>query len=200
MVDDGLRFGDINRTAIAMFQTFGEYLVLQGILSSDHYRKLIDELSQAILPIGTLAIQRNMMTIKQVASVLEYLETNPRRKFLEVAQQFDYLDAADADQLCREQERLVPGLDHVLVAMQTMTEQQAAVLRQHFLRLQNDAATVMPSKVAVVPAAQVPVASENTAGKPPAPKFRQRPIQVLKLTPVSPQLNELPTGSSNANP
>lgn len=197
-VNDGLWSGDIKRTALAMFQTFGEYLVQQGILSSNHYRHLLDQQSQAVLPVGTFAIRRNMMTIKQVALVLEYLETNPQRKFLDVAQQFDFLDAADADQLRRELEQQAPGLDQVLIAMQTMTEQQAAVLRQHYQRLQNDAAAVGSGTEAAKPATPTETAS-SAAGKPPAPKFRQRPIQVLKLTPVSPRTNELRAEGQPAN-
>jgi hypothetical protein len=149
-----------------MFATFGEYLVQQGILSEHEYRQLMSQHAQAVVPLSSLAIQRRMMTIKQVAEVLDYLETNPKRDFLSVAVQMDYLDSVDAKTLSQVQEQQSPGLDQILVTMQRMTAQQADVLREHFARLQ---------------AATENSAQKITPVKPPAPKFHQRAIRVVGM-------------------
>lgn len=151
-----------------MFQSFGEYLVQQGILSPDHYRCLVGQAADAVVPVAVLAVERNMLTIGQASTVREFLEMHPRGDFLDVAVQMDFLDPADAVELRHQHQLQGSGLENVLVELQQMTRQQANVLREHYQRLQ-------ASKSAETAAANTSTTDSKRADqKFPPPKFQQR--------------------------
>lgn len=113
---------------------FGIYLVEQGIISCDQFCGLvkIQQLSSATW--GSIAIRKNIMTIKQVAQVLEVLELNPGKSFAETATQLDFIDQADVQLLEREQQLDLPSIQKLVTDCGLMTERQASVLHRTFER------------------------------------------------------------------
>ena len=89
---------------------FGIYLVEQRIISPEQFCGLVKIQQEAGASIATVAIRKNMLTIKQVARILDQQELSPSRSFIEIAIESDFLDRADADQLVQEQRNSSPTI------------------------------------------------------------------------------------------
>lgn len=146
---------------------FGIYLVEQGILTCDQFCGLVKIQQSAVASPGSVAIAKNLMTVKQVAQVLDALELNPGKSFSAVAQAFDFLDPADAQLLERAQAERTPTLEKLLVECGVLTSRQVETLQRAYERGTATALTPAPTEPA--PLRREPV---------PQPKFRQRPIVV----------------------
>jgi hypothetical protein len=167
---------------------FGIYLVEQRIISPEQFCGLVKIQQESGASLATVAIRKNILTIKQVANILDQQELNPEKSFIQIAVENDYLDKADAEILLVEQQQSVPSIRKLAEECGLLTPRQCGVLYQHFQRTgtrpmvrksvntatTNETATGKPTE-----------ARENVG--PPAPKFKQRPVIVSQYT--SPAVN-----------
>lgn len=182
---------------------FGIYLVEQRIISPEQFCGLVKIQQEASPSIATIAIRKNILTIKQVSSILDVAEVQPNKSFIKIAMELDLIDRADADQLLHEQQMLCPSIRKLVVECGLLTQRQTSVLFLHFER--NGTKQVVPAKekshetqsnqettTAPTPAetptpapqpAPAPVATPvESLNRPREPKFRQRPIIVRQYT------------------
>ena len=170
---------------------FGIYLVEQRIISPEQFCGLVKIQQEALKPLPTVALRKNMLTIKQVASILEAQEAAPSKTFTELALDLDYLDPADIGQLEREQQQSRLSIQQLLVECGLLTDRQVAVLSEHFEKVGSK-----PSVPTAVPTTPMPGVTEIDVNQPATidplphqplrhgssplrqPKFKQRPVIV----------------------
>ena len=158
---------------------FGIYLVEQRIITPEQFCGLVKIQQDTMVSLANLSIRKNLLTIRQVAMILDELEATPAKTFQQIAMEMDVLDEADAAQLAQYQLESCTPMRTLVSECGLLTERQAAVLYHHFDRDPN----VLPADRAVQPAQPVPAprapahAAEATAS-PPRPKFRSRPVIV----------------------
>lgn len=148
---------------------FGLYLVEQGIITCDQFCGLVKIQQESNSSLGTLSIQKNIMTIKQVATVLEQQEVKPDATFIDIALENDFIEKADAKQLLELEQLNRPTIRQIIAKVGLMTERQVNALFSHFEKM---AARKIPTPPAPT---QEPA---PTQAKPPHPKFKQRPVIV----------------------
>lgn len=148
---------------------FGLYLVEQGIITCDQFCGLVKIQQESNLSLGTLAIQKNIMTIKQVATVLEKQEIKPNATFIDIALENDFIEKADAKQLLELEQLNRPTIRQIIANVGLMTERQVNALFAHFEKMAKRAAAPQPAP------SQEP---EQPQARPPHPKFKQRPVIV----------------------
>ena len=180
---------------------FGIYLVEQRIISPEQFCGLVKIQQEAGASIATVAIRKNILTIKQVASILDQQELSPNKSFIQLAVEADLLDRADAEMLVLEQQNTSPSIRKLVVECGLLTERQCSVLFQHYQRIgtrpisTGQAATTttntpnqtpQTSPAPIQQPQQVPTTTETstatTTPGPRAPKFKQRPVIVSQYT------------------
>lgn len=170
---------------------FGIYLVEQRIISPEQFCGLVKIQQEALASLASVAIRKNMMTIKQVANVLDEQELTPGKSFIQIALESDFLDRADAQQLFQEQQRTSPTIRKLVQECGLLTERQTSVLFQHYQKT-----GTRPIKAR--PAAEIdrPAGNHNDQAdtlhaandsdierqRPRAPKYKQRPVIVSQYT------------------
>ena len=157
---------------------FGIYLVEQRIISPEQFCGLVKIQQEATMSLATIALRKNVLTIKQVASVLDLSEVHPEKSFLKIAMEQDLIDRADADQLLHEQQSTCPSIRKLIVECGLLTQRQTSVLFLHFERNGSQVMTHKP-KSHSKPAAAMP--GEQQPAGPREPKFKQRPVVVRQL-------------------
>jgi hypothetical protein len=153
---------------------FGLYLVEQGIITCDQFCGLVKIQQESNSSLGTIAIQKNIMTIKQVATVLEQQEVKTKATFIQLAQQNDFIEEADAKQLQQLEQLNRPTIRQIIANVGLMTERQVNTLFAHYEKMAARGKTGLKPQPQQTPAttpAPVPA-------KPPQPKFKQRPVIV----------------------
>ena len=70
---------------------FGIYLVEQRIISPEQFCGLVKIQQESAKSMATLALRKNMMTIKQVARVLDIQEATPTKLFSQIVVDEDIL-------------------------------------------------------------------------------------------------------------
>jgi hypothetical protein len=160
---------------------FGIYLVEQRIISPEQFCGLVKIQQEASASIATIALRKNILTIKQVANVLDIAEVQPDKSFIKIATELDLIDRSDAEQLLHEQQLLCPTMRKLVVECGLLTQRQTSVLYLHFERNgSKPVSSSTQSKPAAQPAADpIPVGSSQS---PRQPKFRQRPVIVRQYT------------------
>lgn len=160
---------------------FGIYLVEQRIISPEQFCGLVKIQQEATMSLATIALRMNMLTIKQVANVLDVAEVTPQKSFLKIAMEQDLIDRADADQMLHFQQNHCPSIRKLIVECGLLTQRQTSVLFLHFERNGSTPAQTKPKiKVQPHPTPQ-PMPAEPITAQPAAvrqPKFRQRPAVV----------------------
>lgn len=151
---------------------FGLYLVEQGIITCDQFCGLVKIQQESSSSLGTLAIQKNIMTIKQVATVLEQQEVKPNATFIDIALENDFIEKADAQQLHELEQLNRPTIRQIIANVGLMTERQVNALFAHFEKMASRKAVSTP---AATPQPQEP---KQPQARPPHPKFKQRPVIV----------------------
>ena len=184
---------------------FGIYLVEQRIISPEQFCGLVKIQQESLATMPSVALRKNMMTIKQVATVLDIQEAQPAKSFTQIALENDFLDSADVEELIRAQQQTTLTIRQLLVECELLTERQVAVLYQHFEKVgtqplappverRRDATAEKP-----IPHHAPTPAHPNPATEPaPAaatqpnsgmtirgPKFKQRPVVVHPYSNVS---------------
>ncbi len=155
---------------------FGIYLVEQRIITPEQFCGLVKIQQDTMVSLANLAIRKNLLTIRQVAMILDELETAPSKTFQQIALEMDVLDEADAAQLAQYQLESCTPMRTLVSECGLLTERQAAVLYHHFDRNPN----VIPTDRTVQPATapHAPAHAPETSARPPRPKFRSRPVIV----------------------
>ncbi len=149
---------------------FGLYLVEQGIMTCDQFCGLVKIQQESNSSLSTLAIQRNFMTIKQVATVLEQREIKPHASFIDIALENDFIEQADAKQLLELEQINRPTLRQIIANVGLMTERQVNTLFAHYEKM------LVRGKTTSAPATTAE--PKSTPVRPPHPKFKQRPVIV----------------------
>lgn len=149
---------------------FGIYLVEQRIISPEQFCGLVKIQQEATMSLATIAIRKNFLTIKQVARVLDIVEQEPSRSFIQIAIAEDLIDVNDADRMLHEQHQSCPSIQKLVVECGLLTARQSEVLEAHYekQRIHGIKTTSAPAPVAA-PAASAP------RFEPRQPKFQQRP-------------------------
>ena len=155
---------------------FGIYLVEQRIISPEQFCGLVKIQQEATMSLATISLRKNMMTIKQVAAVLDLAEANPEKSFIKIALEQDLIDRADADQLLHEQQSNCPSIRRLVVECGLLTQRQSTVLFLHFERNGDKVAQKVPAKK---PAAAT---QPTRVTGPRRPKFKQRPVVVRQIS------------------
>lgn len=152
---------------------FGLYLVEQGILSCDQFCGLVKIQQLAVPTPGSIALRKNLLTVKQVAHLHDLLELNPHQSFGELARQLDYLDAEDLEALEAAQLTAQPSIRRLVVECGLMTDRQAETLWRAF-----DKSILSKSAPPAAVAEPRPVAPEASHRHETVrqPKFKQRPL------------------------
>lgn len=161
---------------------FGIYLVEQRIISPEQFCGLVKIQQEASASLATVAIRKNLLTIKQVATVLDQQELSPGKPFTQIALENDFIDRDDAELLLQEQTHSAPSIRKLVQECGLLTERQCNVLHQHFQRIgtrpianTNQQNQQQPGTIGV----------EETTKRndgPRAPKFKQRPVIVSQYT------------------
>ena len=111
---------------------FGLYLIEQGIITCDQFCGLVGIQQQMIPAPSTVALQRDLLTIRQVARLYDELEKNRGISFLSAAVEFQYLTKQQAQMIEKLSELLGPSFDDMLVDCRVMTREQVNRLRSQF--------------------------------------------------------------------
>ena len=151
---------------------FGIYLVEQRIISPEQFCGLVKIQQEATMSLATIAIRKNILTIKQVTRVLDALENRASSTFIQTALDEELIDSNDADVLLHEQQQSCPSMRKLLVECGLLTQRQTEVLFQHY---EKQAAIQATSNFDPLPAANAENASSTSKVGPPQPKFTQRP-------------------------
>jgi hypothetical protein len=168
---------------------FGIYLVEQRIISPEQFCGLVKIQQESATSLATIAIRKNMMSIRQVAAVLDIQESSPTKSFVSIAIENDFLDHVDADQLLRAQQTACPSIRRLVVECGLLTERQSMVLFQHFQKIGArpvyGTGDPTPTPDANKPSVARPGKTTETVpphAGPRPPKFQQRPLIVHSHT------------------
>ncbi len=186
-----------------MSLNFGIYLVEQRIITPEQFCGLVKIQQEALPSLANVAIRKNMLTIKQVAMILDVQESQPEKSFTEIAVENDLLDQPDVDQLLREQQRSALTIRQLLVECELLTQRQVDVLYKHYLRTgtqplvpgiqrQDQQQTAVAPHRAAVRSGSAASETTSTPDQAPTtpspipvrgPKFKQRPV-IVPSSPV----------------
>jgi hypothetical protein len=133
---------------------------------------------ETTMSLANIALRKNMLTIKQVAQILDELEAAPHKSFEQVAVEFDFLDNADAAQLLRFQQISSTPIRKLVSECGLLTERQAAVLFNHFERAPIDATQSSQGSTPRTPAEE----PQQPHSRPRMPKYKSRPIIMKPYT------------------
>ena len=160
---------------------FGIYLVEQRVISAEQFCGLVKIQQESSHTMATIALRKNLMTIKQVNNLLNLLENRKDIKFEELALQKGMIDSADLNVMLQSKEVSVPSIRQLLVECGLLTQRQAMVLFEHFEKhgytgVQRKAASNdMPKSNIGKTLTPTPVAKPvKPTPAMPQPKFQQR--------------------------
>lgn len=159
---------------------FGIYLVEQRIITPEQFCGLVKIQQETQVSLANVALRKNLLSIKQVATILDEIEAAPTKSFQQIAVENDLLDKADAAQLIQYQQESCTPLRSLIIECGLLTDRQASVLYHHFDRNPIPAPTQQPSNP--IPAPKAPATAPPRAIRPPRPKFRSRPVIVHPYT------------------
>jgi hypothetical protein len=171
---------------------FGIYLVEQRIISPEQFCGLVKIQQEAAITMASIALRKNLMTIKQVTATIDAGAVEPGKSFVQLAAERGLIDQQDIHLMMQEKETNTPSLRKLLVECGLLTKRQTSVLFMHFEKLSSAASTRQHAaasqqakpKADFKPAA--PVAPAASAAKEEAvrqPKFQQRrPVIVRQPT------------------
>lgn len=166
---------------------FALWMTEQGIMTCDQFCGLVKIQQDSLPSPGAIALQRNLMSIRQVAEVNNLTGTDGDRDFLEVAVEKNFIQPAVAELISRLQELSGESLTALAIRCGLITSDQARVLFRHYLKAEARRNRTVDRTPAAVSPELEPVAAEpipaNTGGTDnrqpiPEPKFRQRPVIV----------------------
>jgi hypothetical protein len=163
-----------------MSLNFGLYLVEQGVISCDQFCGLIKVQQMAVPSPASVAIRSNLLTVRHVGQILNLMELNPGRTFIEAARSLGLLGADGQQRLEQEQQKLLPSIPFLLVECGLLSSRQVETLQQAFERSTSapaSAVQVSPDPVPTGPSAERVVA--KSAGDSTADR-RIHPAQAIR--------------------
>lgn len=162
---------------------FGVYLVEQRIVSPEQFCGLVKIQQESVRTQAKISLQRNMLTIRQVANILDTQEANAKgspKPFHQLAVEMNYLSATEADSLVKAQEGSGVSINDLLVECGLLTESQNRVLHAHFQRTAFNAAqqtgASAPAKAQTAPAKAPAAPAKPSSTGPRQPNFKRRPV------------------------
>ena len=175
---------------------FGIYLVEQRVISAEQFCGLVKIQQESSQTMATIALRKNLMTIKQVNFLLDQMDAKPGVSFEDMALEKGLIDAQDLNIMRQTKEVSCPPIRRLLVECGLLTRHQTNVLFEHFEKQSRTAtqdnaakASIAKPKMAQAPAStlQPPMAkaSPATTGSSsamPQPKFQQRRPIIQKQT------------------
>lgn len=143
---------------------FGLFLVEQGIISCDQFCGLLKIQQMAAPSPASVAIRRNLMTVKQVGQILGLIELNPELDFVEAGKRLGIIGATEQQRLEQEQQLLLPTIPFLLVECGLLRVNQVETLTRSFekalLKESNaTAASTQQSGIFLAERTSAPVAS-----------------------------------------
>ena len=153
-------------------------------MSPEQFCGLIKIQQESARTQAKISLQRNMLTIRQVANVLDAQEAsvNPSPKpFHQLAVEMNYISATEAETLLKAQESSGVSINDLMVECGLLTESQNRVLYAHFLRTAFRTAQKPRESVSTAPQAQPAPQARPTAPATPysvgprQPNFKRRP-------------------------
>jgi len=155
---------------------FGVYLVEQRIVSPEQFCGLIKIQQESVRTQAKISLQRNMLTIRQVANILDVQEASANsssKPFHQLAVEMNYISASEAETLVKAQENSGVSINDLLVECGLLTESQNRVLYSHFQRTAFKTAQ-KPEKSSAAAAEPAPATPSSTG--PRQPNFKRRPV------------------------
>jgi len=157
---------------------FGIYLVEQRVISAEQFCGLVKIQQESSHTMATIALRKNLMTIKQVNYLLDLMENRADIKFEELALEKGMIDAADMSVMQKSKEISCPPIRQLLVECGLLTQHQTQVLFEHFEKhgytsVQHQTATAAMPKPNIGKTL-TPTAAGKPASAMPQPKFQQR--------------------------
>ena len=166
----------ILRDGPTMSLKFGIYLVEQRIVTAEQFCGLVKIQQESTRALPTLALQKSLMTIRQVANVLEAIETSPEKDFQRQAIEMGYLHAKEAEYLLQVQLSTAETIRALAVECGLLTERQASVLFLHYQKTASKQTAIAQPPTAKPEAA----ATSQPPARPKQPNFRRRPMIIEK--------------------
>lgn len=154
---------------------FGVYLVEQRIVTPEQFCGLVKIQQQSVRSLAKISLERNMLTIRQVANILDIQEAKSAKPFQQLAVEMNYLSSTEAETLLRVQESTGVSINDLLVECGLLTGSQSRVLYAHFqrtaIKTSQKAETSVP-----VEAPQTQAAAPAKPTGPRQPNFKRRPV------------------------
>jgi hypothetical protein len=153
---------------------FGLFLVEQGIISCDQFCGLLKVQQQSVPPISSIAVQQNILTIRQIAHVYQLMEQFSSTDFLNTAIKVGILNQPQIQKLRTAQQQAVPSLKQLIVDCELMTQPQLELLSRHFDKMEASPLALAATATAK-PVAESSPSTPSTTGRhsqPPQPKFK----------------------------
>jgi hypothetical protein len=116
---------------------FGLFLVEQGVISCDQFCGLLKIQQMAAPSPASVAIRRNLMTVKQVGQILGLIELNPELDFVEAGKRLGIIGATEQQRLDQEQQLLLPTIPFLLVECGLLRGNQVETLTRSFEKTQS---------------------------------------------------------------
>ena len=160
---------------------FGIYLVEQRVVTPEQFCGLVKIQQESVTSGAKIALDRNMMTIKQVSNVIDAQLSNGGKSFHHTAKEMGYISSTEANLLIKAQEINSPSIRELSIDCGLLTPAQCRVLFAQFERAENaivagsnkrvaDAKSTLPSPTATpAPAAPTPTPLRQ-------PNFKRRPV------------------------
>lgn len=162
---------------------FGVYLVEQRIVSPEQFCGLVKIQQESVRSLAKISLERNMLTIRQVANILDTQGANAKgssKPFHQLAVEMNYLSTTEADKLLKAQESTGASINGLLVECGLLTESQSQVLYSHFQRTAYRAAQKVGATPVKTPATPTPASPPATRPRQPngprQPNFKRRPV------------------------
>jgi len=108
------------------------YLVKSEHLTAEQAIQALSIQLDSTKPLGRLALEERMLTVRQVMKVLEEQADNPDLRFGELAVGLRFLSDEQVAKLLMRQHRQRRSLDQVLIGMDIVRAPELAIVRQRY--------------------------------------------------------------------
>ena len=166
---------------------FGIYLVEQRVISAEQFCGLVKIQQESAQTMATIALRKNLMTIKQVNFLLDQMEITPGMNFEDMALEKGLIDSQDLNIMQQTKQVSCPPIRSLLVECGLLTRHQSNVLFEHFEKqgqatVQHKASMPKPNMAKKPAAMQTASPTAKASPAMPQPKFQQRRPIIQKQT------------------
>jgi len=114
---------------------FAQYLEEKGLITADVILKVMDMQMDSRVPLGRMAIDHRMMTVKQVLEVLRKQATGDKRNFGEIAIGLAYITKDQIDFLVNLQGKSSKSFADLLIELDILSLTQVQVCLEEYERI-----------------------------------------------------------------